>query len=70
MLNSEDLTNAMEKKYTAFSTAVKQELANKLQAHPVIQSHVAEFDRINQLKDLFAQINNTKRAPEVEVPDE
>lgn len=60
MLDTQVLQSAEEKKYTDFSNAIKQELANKLANNPIVQSHMSEFDRINQLKDVFAQINYPK----------
>jgi selenocysteine-specific translation elongation factor len=61
MLDSNDITAAVEKRYTDFSNAIKQELNNKLQNHPIIQNHVSEFERIERLKDIFSQINQTKQ---------
>jgi peptidoglycan hydrolase-like amidase len=66
MLDSNDLNAAQEKRYTDFSNAIKQELNNKLQNNPVIQSNVSEFERIQQLKDIFSQINQTKVLIETE----
>lgn len=60
MLEPDVLQIAAEKRYTDFSNAVKQELANKLANNPTIQDHVSEFDRINNLKAVFAQINYPK----------
>jgi selenocysteine-specific translation elongation factor len=61
MLDVNDITAAAEKRYTDFSNAIKQELNNKLQNHPVIQNHTSEFERIERLKDIFSQINQTKQ---------
>jgi selenocysteine-specific translation elongation factor len=60
MLDVNDITAAVEKRYTDFSNAIKQELNNKLQNHPIIQNHSSEFERIERLKDIFSQINQTK----------
>jgi selenocysteine-specific translation elongation factor len=60
MLDVNDITAAVEKRYTDFSNAIKQELNNKLQNHPIIQNHTSEFERIERLKDIFSQINQTK----------
>jgi hypothetical protein len=64
MLEPKDIELAVDKKYTDFSTAIKQELANKVQSNPVIQSFESEFDRMQKLKDIFAQINSTTKEPE------
>jgi selenocysteine-specific translation elongation factor len=61
MLDVNDITAAAEKRYTDFSNAIKQELNNKLQNHPIIQNHTSEFERIERLKDIFSQINQTKQ---------
>ncbi len=59
----EDTTNFMQsvadKKYTEFSTAVKQEMLNKISNSETIKNYTSEFDRIQQMKSLFAQINKT-----------
>lgn len=46
-----------DKKYTEFSTAVKAELANKLAATEQMKNYVSEFDRIQSMKSLFAQVS-------------
>ena len=46
-----------DKKYTEFSTAVKQELINKLGNSETMKSYTSEYDKIKQMKSLFAQIN-------------
>lgn len=46
-----------DKKYTEFSTAVKQELLNKLGNSETMKSYTSEYDKIKQMKSLFAQIN-------------
>jgi hypothetical protein len=66
MLDSNDLQAAGEKRFTDFSNAVKQELNNKLQSNPIIQANVSEYERIQQLKDIFSQINQTKVPIETE----
>ena len=49
---------ANNKQYTAFADDVKQELMNKLNAHPDVASYSAEVDRIRDLKSAFSEINN------------
>lgn len=46
-----------DKKYSEFSTAVKQELLNKMANSETMKSYTSEFDKIQQMKSLFAQIN-------------
>lgn len=66
MLEPSDLESAVDKRYTDFSNAIKQELANKVANSPVIQNFETEFDRIQKLKGIFAQINSTVKEPETE----
>lgn len=66
MLEPSDLDLAVDKRYTDFSNAIKQELANKVANNPVIQNFETEFDRIQKLKGIFAQINSTVKEPETE----
>lgn len=47
-----------DKKYSEFSNAVKQELLNKLSNSPEIKNYTSEYDKIQQMKDLFSQINS------------
>jgi len=65
MLNVDDLKLAQEGRYTDFSNAIKQELNNKLSNNPIVQTHVSEFERIQQLKDIFNKINATKISEEM-----
>lgn len=46
-----------DKKYSEFSTAVKQELLNKMANTETMKNYTSEFDKIQQMKNLFAQIN-------------
>lgn len=46
-----------DKKYTEFSTAVKNELLNKIASSETMKNYTSEFDKIQQMKNLFAQIN-------------
>ena len=58
----EDATNFMQsvadKKYTEFSTAVKQEMLNKLASNPDVRNYTSEYDKIQHMKSLFAQIRS------------
>lgn len=51
------MQSVADKKYTEFSTAVKQELLNKVANSETMKSYTSEFDKIQQMKSLFAQIN-------------
>ena len=53
------MQSVADKKYTEFSTAVKQELLNKVSNTETMKNYTSEFDRIQKMKDLFAQINKT-----------
>lgn len=57
MENQNIVDYVADKKYSEFSAAVKQELLNKLGNAPEIQKYTSEFDRIQQMKNLFSQIN-------------
>lgn len=46
-----------DKKYTEFSTAVKQEMLNKMGNNPDVKAYTSEYDRIQNMKKLFSQIN-------------
>lgn len=52
----DDIRFAADKKYTDFSNAVKTELKQKLSDHSTIQNYKSEFERIQNMKDLFSQI--------------
>lgn len=64
MLEPKDIDFAVNKQYTAFSNAIKQELANKIANDKQIQSYESDLDKMQKLKDIFAQINSTSKAPE------
>ena len=51
------ISNAMDKKYTDFSNAVKVEMKNKLANNPEIKNYTSEFDRIQDMKNIFNKIN-------------
>lgn len=53
------MQSVADKKYTEFSTAVKQEMLNKVANSETMKSYTSEFDKIQQMKSLFAQINKT-----------
>lgn len=47
-----------DKKYTEFSNAVKNELMNKLGSSSEMKTYISDYDKIQQMKSLFSQINN------------
>ncbi len=58
MENENNIMQAVaDKKYSEFSTAVKQELLNKMSNTETMKNYTSEFDKIQQMKSLFAQIN-------------
>ena len=58
MENENNIMQAVaDKKYSEFSTAVKQELLNKMANTETMKKYTSEFDKIQQMKSLFAQIN-------------
>ena len=59
MENTNIMQSVADKKYTEFSTAVKQELLNKVSNTETMKSYTSEYDRIQNMKSLFAQINKT-----------
>jgi hypothetical protein len=64
------LKNAEDKKFTDFSKAVKQELANKLSNHPISKSFASDYDKIQSMKAAFAKINTDNTPAELDnVPD-
>ena len=52
------MQSVADKKYTEFSTAVKQEMLNKISNTDTMKNYTSEFDRIQQMKTLFAQIKS------------
>lgn len=52
----DDIRFAADKKYTDFSNAVKIELKQKLSDHSTVQNYKSEFERIQNMKDLFSQV--------------
>ncbi len=54
------MQSVADKKYSEFSAAVKQEMLNKISNSETIKNYTSEFDRIQQMKSLFAQINKTE----------
>ena len=53
------IDSAVNKKYTEFSAAVKKELQNKLANHEISRKYANEYDQVQHMKQMFAQINNS-----------
>jgi hypothetical protein len=53
------IQNAMDKKYTDFSNAVKIELQNKMRNHYTSTKYISDYDKIQQMKSVFAKISNS-----------
>lgn len=51
------IKSAVDKKYTEFSNAIKQELHNKMANSDIGKSYASDFDKIQQMKASFAKIN-------------
>ena len=52
------MQSVADKKYTEFSSAVKQEMLNKISNTDTMKNYISDFDRIQQMKSLFAQIKS------------
>lgn len=57
-LDTTVINNAIDKKYTDFSMSIKNELQNKLSSHPNSIAYSTEYDRIQMIKQRFAEINS------------
>jgi hypothetical protein len=56
-LDATVITKAVDKKYTEFSGTIKTELYNKMSSHPSTVKYAADYDKVQTLKQAFAQIN-------------
>ena len=50
-------SNCLEWKSTANASYEKQEMLNKMGNNPDVKAYTSEFDRIQNMKKLFSQIN-------------
>ncbi len=57
------IDNAIDKKYTEFSDAIKQELSNKMNNNADIKQYKSDFDKIQDIKNIFAKINTDYAEP-------
>jgi hypothetical protein len=60
-LNKTVIDNAVDKKYTMFSDAIKTELYKKMSNHPQAVAYATTYDNVQSVKQKFAEING---APE------
>jgi len=58
-LDIDVINSATDKKYTEFSDAIKAELHNKMSNNDISKKYASDYDSIQSMKKLFAQINNT-----------
>lgn len=58
-LGTSVINSAVNKKFTEFSVAIKQELHNKLSNHEDIKKYASDYDKIQQMKAAFAKINGS-----------
>lgn len=49
-----------DKDFMKFKTAVTQTIKDKINAHPAIANKVNEFQKLQNIKSLFGQINKNK----------
>lgn len=56
MLDKTVIDKAVGKKYSDFSDAVKAELQNKMTNHPDAKNYASEYDKIQDMKKLFAKV--------------
>ena len=61
MLNTDIISQAVDKHYTNFADSVKDELKDKLFNHEKIASYTKEYDAIQNMKQKFSDINGTHK---------
>ena len=59
-MDKDIIDSAVGKKYTEFAASVKQELHDKLNAHPEVHAYAKEYDKIQAMKQAFADITNSQ----------
>jgi len=57
-MDSNVIDLAINKKYTEFSDAVKAELKSKISNHDISKKYTSDYDKIQQMKNIFSKINN------------
>lgn len=58
-LNKDVINTALNGKYSEFSDAIKQELKTKMSSHDVSKNYCSEYDKIQNMKELFSKISNS-----------
>jgi hypothetical protein len=58
MIDKNVIDSAIDKKYTEFSDAIKVELKNKMNGHDTAKEYSSAYDKIQQMKNVFAKISN------------
>lgn len=59
-LDQEVISKATDKKYSEFSDAIKAELKTKMANHPDAKQYASDFDKIQDMKNMFAKISNSE----------
>lgn len=57
-LDTQTIDKAVNKKYSEFSDAIKQELQAKMTSHSDAKQYASDYDKIQDMKTLFAQISS------------
>jgi 5'-deoxynucleotidase YfbR-like HD superfamily hydrolase len=57
-LDSNVIDSAVNKKYTEFSASIKKELMNKMANHVDAKQYAKDYDQIQTLKGMYAEIGN------------
>jgi len=58
MLDATVINNAVDKKYTEFSDAIKTELKTKMINHETSKDYASDYDKIQDMKQMFAKIGS------------
>lgn len=58
MLDTTVIDKAVDKKYTEFSKAIKTELQNKMTNHDDAKKYASDYDKIQDMKQMFAKIGS------------
>lgn len=57
-MEKEVIQMAIDKRYSDFSDAIKQELKTKLANQPDVAKYASDYDKIQDMKQAFAKINS------------
>jgi len=67
-MDNQILRDVEDKKFTNFSNSVKRELRTKLSSNPSIEQYKSDYDKIQDMKNLFSKIS-TYNDREIEEPN-